>query len=92
MIDSEPSLNSHTTSRPRKIEASLAGHHHRAWVIAHKEKEEGFLPPRPQLRASDLTHRTVMLPTINHRECRMALQPPCMANRLMTQACMAVEE
>ena len=46
LIDSEPSRNGHTTSRPRNIEASLAGHHHRAWVIAHKEKEEGFLPPR----------------------------------------------
>ena len=82
------SRNGHLASCPSNTEPS-----HRNSVrappssrfhIRVKEGEEGSLPIRLQA--------TVVLPTINHRKYGMALTPPCMANSLVSQACMAVKD
>ena len=73
LVDSEPrsSRNGHTASRPSNIEpsqfSSRITHHHCASIFEHKEV---LSPPiRPQATV-------VLLPPINHRECRMVLMMP----------------
>ena len=96
LVDSEPrsSRNGHNMVTPHRAQATL---NHRNSVHA---------PPSLHIMRLPVAHRysrtrrfshppqatVVLLPPINHRECRMALRPPCMANSLMTWARMAVDE